>query len=134
MSNQRALFNKIYKQLIYALPEKSYPVSVPMPIIYSWEKCYHQTYKLYKIAQNQKDHVKILAYSYHLGSLVLACSNQTKIHINPKSKKAWVRTYHLFKTVEYNKIYQVQKLKLKYIYYLDKETFRKIIKIFLENS
>ncbi|KAF0388613.1 hypothetical protein F8M41_011002 [Gigaspora margarita] len=125
MDNQQVLFNKIVKKLIDASSEKFHPVHVPMIINNSWKKCYYQTYKLYKEAKIQKNHTKILAYSYHLGSLVLAYPNQTKVYINPKSRKAWIRTYHLFKTIGYNKIYQIQKLKLKYIYYLDKETFKK---------
>ncbi|CAG8763071.1 9942_t:CDS:1, partial [Dentiscutata erythropus] len=53
----------------------NFPVLVPMLIEETWENCYIKTYKKYKEAKAQKDRIKILAYSYHLGSLVLACPN-----------------------------------------------------------
>ncbi|CAG8698759.1 15426_t:CDS:1, partial [Racocetra persica] len=58
---------------------------VPMVINVSWTKCFLKTHQLYAQAKYGK-RIKMLAYSYHLGVLMMACPKNKEKQINPKNK------------------------------------------------
>src|SRR5690242_1991833 len=92
----------------------------------TWSKCFNETYKLYKEAKHS-NRIKMLAYSYYLGSLVLACPHHQELQIHPKNKIMWIKIYHLFSIVGYHKIYRTLRLKSKYIYYLNEKHFKQLL-------
>ncbi|CAG8606551.1 16307_t:CDS:1, partial [Racocetra fulgida] len=104
----------ILRELKHASLDKSqiHPVEVPMLINTSWDKCFSKTHKLYTEAK-YSERIKMLAYSYHLRALILACPHNQEIEINSKNRAMWIRIYHLFKTVKYHNIYRTKKLKSK---------------------
>ncbi|CAG8770990.1 4781_t:CDS:1, partial [Racocetra fulgida] len=87
MSDQVEHVKKVFGELKRASNDKNqiHPIEVPMLINTSWNKCFSKTYKLYTKAKHG-ERVKMLAYSYHLEALILACPHNKEIEINSKNK------------------------------------------------
>ncbi|CAG8793942.1 28401_t:CDS:1, partial [Racocetra persica] len=84
---QANLLKKILRELKLASLDESpiWPVEVPMLINVPWTKYFTKTYELYTKAKHGK-RKNMLAYSYHLGVLMIACLNNKEEQINPKNK------------------------------------------------
>jgi hypothetical protein len=126
---QKQLYKLILKDISEDASDKIHPVTVPMLVNNSWSRCFEETYELYKKAKHGK-RIEMLAYSYHLGSLVLACPHNKEIPTHPKNRIMWIKIYHLFRTVGYHQIYRTKRTKPKYIYYLKEKHFKQILKQF----
>ena len=67
-----------------------------------------------------------LAYSYHLGALLLEKPDHNK-SIKASRIKAWTRTYRLFKAIGYEQIYRTKKLTLKHISNMSGAKFNQLV-------